>query len=330
MNNKTYKIEEMFLSEFATFSNQSKGRERAEEPCLFRTDFQRDRDRIIHSKAFRRLKNKTQVFLRPVGDHFRTRITHTLDVAQVARSIARILNLNEDLTEAIALSHDLGHTPFGHAGERALCNLTGGEFSHVKQGIRVVEFLENDGRGLNLTYEVRDGILNHNSSGKPNTLEGKIVHLADRIAYLNHDIDDAIRAGVINITDIPKELIETLGKSHSKRIDRMITSIYTASNGTNDVKMTQEVSEASKALRKFMFQEVYFSKDKRDEENKVEVMIELLFNYYKKDMSKLPEFYRNLAEKYGDDTVICDYISTMTDSFVLAIFQKAFVPETNF
>ena len=330
MENKTYKIEDMFLSKYATFSNQTKGRERMEDSCPFRTEFQRDRDRIIHSKAFRRLKNKTQVFLRPVGDHFRTRITHTLDVAQVARSIARTLNLNEDLTEAIALGHDLGHTPFGHAGERALQNLTNGRFSHVRQGIRVVDFLENDGKGLNLTFEVRDGILNHNSSGNPSTLEGKIVHFADRIAYLNHDIDDAIRAGVIKIDDIPKDLIAILGVSHSKRIDCMVKSIYKASINTNDVLMTPEIFEASNRLRMFMFEQVYFSQDKQNEENKVEVMIELLFNYYKKELSKLPEFYYKLVAKYGEETAICDYISTMSDSFALSVFQKAFIPEMNF
>lgn len=329
MKDKTYKIEEMFFSPYATKSIATLGREKQEEDCPLRTNFQRDRDRIIHSKSFRRLKNKTQVFLKPEGDHFRTRMTHTLDVAQISRTIARVLDLNEDLTEAIALGHDLGHTPFGHAGERALQALTNGKFSHEKQSLRVVDYLENDGRGLNLTFEVRDGILNHNSGGNPKTLEGMAVHLSDRIAYLNHDLDDAIRAKVITFEDLPREVTEVLGKTHSKRINKMITSIYNASYGKNYVKMEDDVQKATDIFRKFMFEKVYFSDKKKQEEDKVEKLIELLFNYYKENLSKLPQFYLDSIEKYDIDTVICDYISTMTDSFALSSFHSAFIPEMN-
>ncbi|MEG2116066.1 MAG: deoxyguanosinetriphosphate triphosphohydrolase [Clostridia bacterium] len=327
VKDKTYKIEEMFFSKYATFSKNTLGRVNAEEECPIRTDFQRDRDRIIHSKAFRRLKNKTQVFLKPEGDHFRTRMTHTLDVAQISRSISRALDLNEDLTEAIALGHDLGHTPFGHAGERALRRLTDGKFSHEKQGIRVVDFLERDGVGLNLTFEVRDGILNHNSGGNPKTLEGKVVHFSDRIAYLNHDLDDAIRAHVVTMDDVPKVVVETLGATHSKRINKMIMSIYSVSYGEPFVKMEEETQNAMDVFRKFMFDRVYFSDKKKKEEDKVEKLIELLFDYYKNDLSKLPPFYLDLLSKFDIETVICDYISTMTDTFALTVFHNAFIPE---
>lgn len=326
MENKTYIIEERFLSKYATKSKDTLGREREEEPCPMRTDFQRDRDRIIHSKAFRRLKNKTQVFLKPEGDHFRTRMTHTLDVAQIARTISRILNLNEDLTEAIALGHDLGHTPFGHAGERTLCDLTNGEFSHEKQSLRVVDLLENNGLGLNLTFEVRDGILNHNSSGNPKTLEGKVVHLADRIAYLNHDIDDAIRANIITENDIPKDVTEVLGHSFSKRINKMISSIYDESYGKNYVSMEKEVGAKTDKLRQFMFEKVYFSFDKRMEEDKVDLMIRYIFDWYVVNPQKLPPFFYSLIGEYRIETVVADYISTMTDTYALDHFRELFEP----
>lgn len=325
MKDQTYEIEEMFLSKFATKSKDTKGRVTFEEPCPMRTMFQRDRDRIIHSKSFRRLKNKTQVFLKPEGDHFRTRMTHTLDVCQIARTLARILYINEDLTEAIALGHDLGHTPFGHAGERALKHLTN-NFSHAEQGVRVVEILEHDGKGLNLTYEVCDGILNHTASGHPATLEGRIVHLADRIAYLNHDLDDAFRAKVISQNDLPLNVRNVLGDTHSKRINTMITSIYRQSFDKSIVDYEPEIKNAAEEFYHFMFNKVYLTQVKRNEEEKVEHMIELLFKYYKKDISRLPEFYVNLSEKYSEETVICDYISTMTDGFLLHVFNKAYIP----
>lgn len=326
MENKTYLIEEQFLSPYAKKSKDTLGRQKFEEPCVMRTEFQRDRDRIIHCKAFRRLKNKTQVFLKPEGDHFRTRMTHTLDVAQIGRTIARIINLNEDLTEAIALGHDLGHTPFGHAGERTLRELTNGEFSHEKQSLRVVDLLEDNGKGLNLTFEVRDGILNHNSSGHPKTLEGRVVHLSDRIAYLNHDIDDAIRAKIITEDDIPTSITNILGHSFSKRINTMIMSIYSESANKSYVDMEKEVKEASDNLREFMFDKVYFSVDKRKEEDKVDLMLKYIFDWYKNNPKELPDFFQSLLKDNKIETVVADYISTMTDTFALDLFRQLFEP----
>ncbi len=248
------KREHLILSPYASFSDQSRGRDREEEQCPMRTIYQRDRDRIIHCKAFRRLKHKTQVFLAPEGDHYRTRLTHTLEVAQIARSIARALNLNEDLTEAIALGHDLGHTPFGHAGERTLNSLCPMGFAHYKQSIRVVELLEKDGKGLNLTWEVRDGIVNHRTSGNPSTLEGKTVRLSDKIAYINHDIDDGIRAGILKESDIPSEYTYVLGNSTKERLNTMISDIVVNSLGKNDIVMSEPVHKAMTDLRKFMFE----------------------------------------------------------------------------
>ena len=237
MKETTYRKEREFFSPYAAFSDETKGRSRAEEPCPMRTDYQRDRDRIIYSKAFRRLKNKTQVFFSPEGDHYMTRLTHTLDVAQIARSLCRALNLNEDLAEAIALGHDLGHTPFGHTGERVLNRLNPKGFRHNEQSLRVADVLENDGAGLNLTYEVRDGILEHKKTGHPHTLEGKVVSLSDRISYLNHDIDDAIRAGIFSEDDLPREEVRLLGKTNKERINNMILSVWRESDGKNDVRM---------------------------------------------------------------------------------------------
>ncbi len=327
MENKTYLIEEKFLSPYAMKSKDTKGRKVFEELCPTRTDFQRDRDRIIHCKAFRRLKNKTQVFIKPEGDHYMTRLTHTLDVAQIGRTISRICNLNEDLTEAIALGHDLGHTPFGHAGERTLNELTGGEFLHERQSLRVVDVLENNGKGLNLTFEVKDGIVNHNSSGHPKTLEGAVVHLADRIAYLNHDIEDSIRAGIITQNNIPKSVSDVLGDTFSKRINTMIMSVYDASLNKPTVGYTPEVAEAADVLRKFMFERVYFSADKRKEEEKVDIMLKYLFDWYIKTPDDLPDFYKGLLDNYRKETVVADYISTMTDSFALETFRSLFEPK---
>ncbi len=329
MENKTYEIEKTFLSPYACKSCDTKGRDRFEEENNFRTPFQRDRDRIIHSKAFRRLKNKTQVFLSPHGDHFRTRMTHTLDVAQIARTISRILNLNEDLTEAIALGHDLGHTPFGHAGERALDRLTG-NFSHEKQGVRVVELLEKDGEGLNLTFEVRNGIENHNSSGNPKTLEGQVVHFADWIAYLNHDIDDASRAGMVSEKDIPKEISNVLGTNHSARINTMITSIYSASFDQNFVKMTDEVLQATQEFRRWMFKNVYLSEQKKHEEDKVDIMLEFLFEHYMNNIQTLPKFYVDMTAHSDKKTVVADYIALMTDNFALQEYKEIFLPIISF
>ena len=286
-----------------------------------RGEFQRDRDRIIHSKAFRRLMGKTQVFLAPEPDHYRTRLTHTMEVTQIARTITRALRLNEDLTEAIALGHDLGHTPFGHAGERVLQKCYDRSFRHYRQSLRVVDLLEP----LNLTEEVRDGILCH-TNGVAYTLEGRIVRLADRIAYINHDIDDALRAGVISVNDLPKKEISLLGKSPSARINKMITSIYNRSYGENFVKMEDEVTECTDSLRDFMFKKVYLTKRAEAEEERAMNMISALYDYYKKRPEKMPAFYVSLLENYPLDTVVCDYISSMTDRFAVSAFEDIFVP----
>ncbi|MBQ7408388.1 MAG: deoxyguanosinetriphosphate triphosphohydrolase, partial [Clostridia bacterium] len=291
-----------------------------------RTVFQRDRDRILYSKSFRRLKNKTQVFLSPEGDHYRTRLTHTLDVSQVARSICRYLSLNEDLAEAIALGHDLGHTPFGHAGERCLAKLNPDGFEHNEQSLRVVDVLEKDGKGLNLTFEVRDGILNHKKTGNPITLEGQAVSLADRIAYINHDIDDAIRAGMITANDLPTGPIKVLGETSGSRINTMISSIYKMSNGKNFVKMEDEISTATDELRDFMFNNVYHINAAKQEDRAMN-MISALYGYYKAHPKKMPEFYVGLLKEYDLDRVICDYISSMTDRYAIYVFQEIFIPK---
>lgn len=326
MKEKTLKIEEKFLSKFAVKSANSEGRLKQEEPCPMRTDFQRDRDRILHCKAFRRLKNKTQVFFSPEGDHYRTRLTHTLNVWQVARAISRALSLNEDLTEAIALGHDLGHTPFGHAGERILAKLNKNGFEHNVQSGRVVEFLERDGKGLNLTREVVDGIINHKMSNSPKTLEGQAVSLADRIAYVNHDIDDAIEGGFIKLSDIPKNLIETLGKTSSERINNMINSIYKKSDGKNFVKMEEDVGKATLELREYLFNNVYNSEKFAQEEERANRMITALYELYSKSPKLMPNFYVSLIEDYGKDTAICDYISGMSDTYAVSEFNRLFVP----
>ena len=326
MKDKTILIENTFLSPFAKKSSESMGRLRKEEPCPMRTDFQRDRDRIIHCKSFRRLKNKTQVFFFFFGDHNRTRLTHTLTVSQVARSIARALSLNEDLTEAIALGHDLGHTPFGHSGERILNKLNPNGFKHNVQSGRVVDVLENDGKGLNLTREVADGIVNHKINCTPMTLEGVAVSVADRIAYINHDIDDAISGGFIKLSDIPKHLIDILGATSSDRINTMVMSIFKESDGKNQVKMEEQIANATLELRAYLFNNVYNDKVFKSEEEKAERMITALYDYFKKDASKMPDFYQSLLEKYDIDTVICDYISSMSDGFAIKTFTDMFIP----
>lgn len=324
---RTYRIEESFLSPFACRSKDTHGRERAETPCSMRTDFQRDRDRIVYSKAFRRLKNKTQVFFSPDGDHYITRLTHTFDVAQIARSIARALALNEDLAEAIALGHDLGHTPCGHVGERTLNALCPSGFYHNEQSLRVVDVLEKEGKGLNLTFEVRNGILEHKSSGHPATLEGVAVSLADRIAYINHDIEDAVRAGIVKEEDLPAYPLSVLGRDTSERINTAITDIVRNSEGKDTVSMSEEAEKASRELRAFMFEAVY-ARANLDIQEKAERMIEQMYTYFLKNAEKLPALYRTLADRDGKERAVCDYISSMTDRYAISVFEDIFVPKS--
>ncbi|MBR5542486.1 MAG: deoxyguanosinetriphosphate triphosphohydrolase [Oscillospiraceae bacterium] len=314
------------LSRFATFSENSLGRAREESPCDIRTCFMRDRDRIIHSKSFRRLKHKTQVFISPEGDHYRTRLTHTLEVSGIARTIARALSLNEDLTEAIAMGHDLGHTPFGHGGERELFALSDGKFTHSRQSVRVAERIERGGAGLNLTREVLDGIEHHSGAVVPATLEGKIVALADRIAYINHDIDDAVRAGLMSEADIPAEYKDVLGPRHSERINTLVRDTINESFGQNDIKMSEAVHKAMMGLRQFMFERVYRAEYALSQEEKVRGMIRKLFEYYSSDISRLPAEYRAIAEVDGTTVAVCDCIACMTDRYALSIYEELFLP----
>lgn len=319
--------EAQFLSPYAAKSAESRGRAVKEEQCEIRTDFQRDRDRIIHSKAFRRLKHKTQVFLSPAGDHYRTRLTHTLDVAQIARTISRALDLNEDLTEAIALGHDLGHTPFGHAGERTLDHLCPEGFRHNEQSLRVVNVLERKG-GLNLTQEVRDGILCHTGDKLPQTLEGKVVRFADKIAYINHDIDDAVRGGVMREEDIPEEYSKILGDGHSKRINSLIRSIIRASEGKPDIAMEPEVFEAMMGLRRYMFDNVYLNDYAKTQEKKSFNVISSLFSLYSENPELIPESVREISCSEDNMIVVRDTIAGMTDRYALSLFDKYFVPKS--
>ncbi|MBP3703049.1 MAG: deoxyguanosinetriphosphate triphosphohydrolase [Lachnospiraceae bacterium] len=321
--------EHQYLSPYASFSDESAGRDREEKPCDLRPVYQRDRDRILHCKSFRRLKDKTQVFLSPEGDHYRTRLTHTLEVSQNARTIAKALLLNEDLTEAIALGHDLGHTPFGHAGERALNRICPGGFQHRIQSVRVVERLENDGNGLNLTKEVRDGILNHQTSGNPSTLEGKIVRLCDKIAYVNSDIDDAIRGGIISGKDIPKEYQERLGTSLSERLNTFIHDIIINSTGKNDICMSTEIKEALTGLRSFMFASVYTNPKAKGEEWKAEAMIEQLYHYYNEHFYEMPDEYVRMIEEYeaSKERAACDFIAGMTDRYAVTTYESLMIPK---
>ncbi len=323
-------LEYRILAPYATKSAETKGRARKEAPCDIRTDFQRDRDRIVHAKAFRRMKHKTQVFISPEGDHYRTRLTHTLEVTQIARTISRALRLNEDLTEAIALGHDLGHTPFGHAGEKKLNELRKdkGGFVHNIQSLRVVDRLEKDGYGLNLTWEVRNGIENHRTSGSPATPEGKVVQLSDKIAYTNHDIDDAIRAGILSPEDIPKEFTEVLGHTFSGRLNAMIRDTITNSQGSADIFMSPLMADTLKGLRRFMFQRVYESEAAVKENHKVENIIDNLYHYYLEHPSEMEgEFLRLMEEGEGVERTVCDYIACMTDRFAINCFQKLFIPQ---
>ena len=317
------------LSEYATLSMNSKGRLKEEPQCDIRPVFQRDRDRILHSKSFRRLKDKTQVFLTPEGDHYRTRLTHTLEVSQNARTIAKALRLNEDLVEAIALGHDLGHTPFGHAGERALNEICPLGFDHSKQSLRMVDVLEKDGLGLNLTMEVRDGILNHQTSGNPFTLEGKIVRLSDKIAYIHHDMDDAIRGGILTEDDVPISIREVIGYTTGERLDHFIHDTVTFSGGKNDILMSDEVWKAMKELREFMFERVYMNPDVKSEERKAESLMKTLYEYYLKHLDRLPREYLqmiNMGE--SRDRVACDYVASMTDRYAIALYEELFIPKS--
>lgn len=323
----TEQMEAQVLSPYACLSTASKGRERPEELCEIRTEFQRDRDRVIHSKSFRRLKHKTQVFITPEGDHYRTRLTHTLEVAQIARTIARALKLNEDLTEAIALGHDLGHTPFGHAGEYVLNEICPYGFKHYEQSLRVVEILEK-GKGINLTWEVRNGIVNHTGDHVAATLEGQIIKYADRIAYINHDIDDAIRANVISGDSIPKECMKVLGKTHGVRIDTMIKDIIFKSLDKPAIGMSDEVKEATMELRKFMFENVYIGSVAKKEEQKAQNIISQLYSHFIMFPEKLPEEFQWLLETNDIDRVVCDYIAGMSDRYAISQFNEIFIPKS--
>ena len=326
--------EEQRLSRFATKAHNSRGRAIPEEPCPFRTCFQRDRDRIIHSKSFRRLMHKTQVFLAPEGDHYRTRLTHTLEVTQVARTIARILNLNEDLTEAIALGHDLGHTPFGHNGEMILNSIVPGGFRHNEQSLRVVDHLEyhNDQRGMNLTFEVRDGILNHSGALPASTPEGQAVKISDRIAYINHDIDDAIRSGVIRKEDLPAEAISFFGQKHGNRISNMIENVVAYSDGKQAVSMDPEAFQMLDVLRDFMFENVYRSRSVKREEDlsKIEMVITSLYNYFLANPRKLPKDLYAMGREEGLEIAVKDYVAGMTDRYALTLYSELFVPGMSF
>ena len=319
ISEETERIEREILSPHAALAAESKGRERPEARDQLRTDYQRDRDRIVHCKAFRRLKHKTQVFLAPIGDHYRVRLTHTLEVAQVARTIARALRLNEDLTEAIALGHDLGHTPFGHIGEGVLSSALGRRFKHAEQSLRVVEVLEYGGRGLNLTWEVRDGIVNHTwAQPEPATLEAKVVRFADRIAYLNHDVDDAVRAGVIVREDVPDEVSRVLGRSHSERISALVIGVVEPSRGTATVEMQPEVLAAMDALRRFLFERVYLAPHLGGDRDRAEQVIAGLFDHYRDHPDALPEEYQTIA---GDvPTRVADFVAGMTDGYAIRTY----------
>ena len=318
-----------YLSPYASLSRNSRGRDREEPPCDIRPVYQRDRDRILHSKAFRRLKHKTQVFLLPQGDHYRTRLTHTLEVAQTARTITRALRLNEDLAEAIALGHDLGHTPFGHAGEGALNEICPLGFAHYEQSVRVVELLEKKGEGLNLTWEVRDGIRNHRTSGHPSTMEGKIVRLSDKIAYINHDIDDAERAGILSEGELPEEFCLLLGHSTRERLNTLIHDIVKNSYDKPDILMSPEIAGAMQGLRSFLFDHVYYNSEAKQEERKAREMIQELYRYYNRHADRMPKEYLELIHQKNQpqERVVCDYIAGMTDQYAIDRFAEIFIPK---
>ena len=326
LREQTEALEREMLSPFACLSSQSRGRQTPLEPCPTRTCFQRDIDRIIHSKAFRRLKHKTQVFLEPEGDHYRTRMTHTIEVSRIARTIARGLRLNEDLAEAAAYGHDLGHTPFGHAGERLLNEVMEGGFAHYRQSVRVVERLEKNGEGLNLTWEVRNGILCHTRGEPAATLEGQVVRLADHIAYINHDIEDALRGGVIYPMDIPLGVSHVLGFTHGERIDALVKDAIAASRDKGAICQSPDVGEAMAILRDFMFDSVYTNPLAKGEEGKAQEMLRRLFEYYQKNPDELPADFQEIRESEGVDRAVRDYIAGMTDPFAVERFKELFIP----
>ena len=320
--------ERTLLAPGATLAADSLGREREEAPDEVRTCFMRDRDRIIHSKSFRRLKHKTQVFLSPEGDHYRTRLTHTLEVAQISRTVARALRLNEDLAEAIALGHDLGHTPFGHAGERALSEALGKPFNHNEQSLRVVRLLEKEGKGLNLTREVLDGILCHTGPKEADTREGRIVRFADRIAYINHDIDDAVRAGVLSENDIPFDIKLALGSTHSRRIAALVNAMIDFGRETGEIGMDDNTAAVMNDLRDSMFEEVYQNPVAKGEEGKSEAIVRYLYHHFAQDANRLPAEYWAIADRDGLPTAVCDYIAGMTDRYAVMVYQDLTIPKS--
>ena len=322
------RLEHEHLDPKATFADESKGRLHPEEPRVddVRTVFQRDTDKIVHSKAFRRLMHKTQVFLNPEGDHYRTRMTHTIEVSRIGRTIAKALNLNEDLAEAIAMGHDLGHTPFGHAGEVALTQATGQPFRHNEQSLRVVDILENGGEGLNLTYEVRMGILGHTGDRIPETLEGRIVRWADRFAYVNHDIDDAIRAGILQSADIPRSILKTLGNTHSKRINTLVCDTITTSREVGDICLSPKVEQALHELREFMFENVYRNPIAKGQEQKAKGMLQRMYEYYYNHPESLPDDFQPQLSFDGMERTVCDYIAGMTDNYAVDKYAELFIP----
>lgn len=318
--------EKQNLSKYAFLTSNTRGRDKPYTPCDIRTEFQRDRDKIIHCKAFRRMMHKTQVFLSPLEEHYRTRLTHTLEVSQIGRIICRALMLNEDLCEAACLGHDLGHTPFGHTGEAALQECYSNEFTHYKQSLRVVEFLENNGEGLNLTYEVRDGIVNHQGKNMASTLEGVIVKFADRIAYINHDIDDSVRAGVLSIDEIPKEILEVLGRGHSERINNMVRSVISASFDKNEITMDKDVAEATNSLRDFLFERIYTNPKVKSQDKKACELIARLFDYFVKHPEKMPKFFFEQTAREPVERCVCDYIAGMTDRHAIELYKEIYIP----
>ena len=320
--------ERTLLAPGATLAANSLGREREEAPDEVRTCFMRDRDRIIHCKAFRRLKHKTQVFLSPEGDHYRTRLTHTLEVAQISRTVARALRLNEDLAEAIALGHDLGHTPFGHAGERALSEALGKPFNHNEQSLRVVRLLEKEGKGLNLTREVLDGIVCHTGPREAGTREGRIVRFADRIAYINHDIDDAVRAGVLSEEDIPFDIKLALGSAHSRRIAALVNAMIDFGQKTGEIGMDDQTAAIMNDLRDFMFEAVYQNPVAKGEEGKSEAIVRYLYAHFVQDQSRLPAEYWSIADRDGLPAAVCDYIAGMTDRYAVMVYQDLTIPKS--
>lgn len=327
LREQTENIEKSIFSEYACLSTDPEmtNRSRPEEKCLYRTDFQRDRDRILHCKAFRRLKHKTQVFLAPTGDHYRTRLTHTLEVSQIARTISRCMRLNEDLTEAVALGHDLGHSPFGHCGENALNEICPYGFKHYLQSVRVTEEIENDGRGLNLTSAVKNGIKCH-TNRVSETKEGNIVRLADTIAYINHDIEDSIRAGLLTENDLPKECTDVLGNSKSARITTLVSSVI--ANGYDTIDFQPEIRTAHDKLKDFMFESVYTNNSAKHEDKKADFLVKKLYCYFMQNTDKLPEEYRRIMKKSDPDRAVCDYIAGMTDQFAVDLYKEIFIPKS--